>query len=330
MTIQQPHDRLEVCAPASIGNLSLGFDVLGAAVVSVEQDPEQDYFGDRVTLTRADHYQLSCDGRFAHYLPADPEQNIVHQAVVFFIQQLVEQQLLSQFELPSVSVRLEKNLPIGSGLGSSAASIVAAFHAINAWYDHPISPAELLVMMGTLEGRISGSIHYDNVAPCYLGGLALMTRGLAAPAVRLPHFDDWYWVLAYSGLSVSTAKARALMPEVYAKTAAIQYGQQIGQFVHASHIGDADMALSVFEDVLAEPYRRGLYPHFDEVRSNALELGADAFGISGSGPTLFAITSDPVMADKLKTVFEQQYIANADGFTRICRVAGIGSQLATF
>lgn len=102
-------------------------------------------------------------------------------------------------------------MPIGSGLGSSACSIVAALDALNQFHASPLDETELLALMGEMEGKISGSIHYDNVAPCYLGGVQLMLEELGIISQSVPSFDDWYWVMAYPGIKVSTAEARAIL-----------------------------------------------------------------------------------------------------------------------
>ncbi|MDQ9615223.1 homoserine kinase, partial [Serratia marcescens] len=111
-------------------------------------------------------------------------------------------------EVP-VAMRLEKNMPIGSGLGSSACSVVAGLMAMNEFCNRPLDETTLLGLMGELEGRISGSVHYDNVAPCYLGGLQLMLEEEGIISQEVPCFDDWLWVMAYPGIKVSTAEARA-------------------------------------------------------------------------------------------------------------------------
>lgn len=106
-----------------------------------------------------------------------------------------------------VAMTLEKNMPIGSGLGSSACSVVAALMAMNEHCGKPLNDTRLLALMGELEGRISGSIHYDNVAPCFLGGMQLMIEENDIISQQVPWFDEWLWVLAYPGIKVSTAEA---------------------------------------------------------------------------------------------------------------------------
>lgn len=114
-----------------------------------------------------------------------------------------------------VAMTLEKNMPIGSGLGSSACSVVAALMAMNEHCGKPLNDTRLLALMGELEGRISGSIHYDNVAPCFLGGMQLMIEENDIISQQVPWFDEWLWVLAYPGIKVSTAEARAILPAQY-------------------------------------------------------------------------------------------------------------------
>ncbi len=304
-------------APASIGNLSLGFDVLGAALKPIDGS----LIGDSVSVSRAEETQLTVAGRFADRLPGETSDNIVMQCYHFFVEKLAA---LGQVPLP-LQLHLEKRLPIGSGLGSSAASIVAALHALNVHHDSPFNADQLLLMMGELEGRISGSVHYDNVAPCYVGGITLMTGDEQSPAVKLPTIDDWYWVVSYSGLSVSTAAAREILPSQYDIQDTITFGRQIGVFVDALYRQDPIAAAKVIHDVIAEPWRKALLPGFDQARAYAMSNGALAFGISGSGPTVFGIASNLDDAQKIKTYLDQHYVQNSDGFSHVCTIPNCGA-----
>ena len=304
-------------APASIGNVSLGFDVLGAALEPIDGS----ILGDEVIIETASNYGLTVSGPFAHKLPQDPATNIVTHCYHYFAEQAKAQGV----SVTPVHIELKKNLPIGSGLGSSASSIVAALHGLNAHFDEPFERDALLLIMGELEGQISGSIHYDNVAPCYLGGLTLMTGQSSPVTASLPVIKQWYWVSCYSGISVSTAAARDILPKDIPLSTGLVFGRQLGIFVHALHTNDAELAASVMKDVIAEPYRKSLLPRFDEARAYSEEVGALAFGISGSGPTVFAVCDDLAVAQRVQAWLNDNYIQNEDGFSHICRLSSEGA-----
>ncbi len=299
-------------APASIGNVSLGFDVLGAALKPIDGS----LLGDQVEVRSAAQFSLQVKGVFADKLPADPATNIVTRCYHHFVEKLSAQQKLTG----DVELVLHKHLPIGSGLGSSASSIVAAFHGLNTFFGKPFDDNTLLLMMGELEGQISGSVHYDNVAPCFLGGLTLMTNQADRVALSLPVFENWYWVMCYSGISVSTSAAREILPKQVPMHDTIVFGQQLAVFVDALYRQDEVLAASVMNDVLAEPYRKALLPRFDDARAFALQQDALAFGISGSGPTVFAVSTDLEKAKNIQSWLDEHYIQNELGFSRICKL----------
>ena len=239
---------VKVYAPASIGNVSVGFDVLGAAVSPIDGT----LLGDCVSVEAAETFSLQNAGRFVSKLPAEPKENIVYQCWERFCQEIGR-------EVP-VAMRLEKNMPIGSGLGSSACSVVAGLMAMNEFCDRPLDKTTLLGLMGELEGRISGSVHYDNVAPCYLGGLQLMLEEEGIISQEVPCFDDWLWVMAYPGIKVSTAEARAILPAQYRRQDCISHGRYLAGFIHACHTRQPQLAAKLMQDVIAEPYRTRLLP----------------------------------------------------------------------
>ncbi|GAB3011231.1 homoserine kinase [Bowmanella dokdonensis] len=313
------YERYRAYAPASIGNVSLGFDLLGAALRPVDGSP----LGDEVEVLPADSYSLQIQGPFAHKLPDNPDENILTHCYHHFINRLAER----GGKVAPCAMVLYKNLPIGSGLGSSASSVVAALHGLNAYYGEPFNADEMLLMMGELEGQISGSVHYDNVAPCYLGGLVLMAGQVGNIALSLPVFDDWYWVICYSGIKVSTAEARAILPKMITMTDTLTFGRQLGVFVHALHSGNRKLAASVMQDVIAEPHRKRLLPGFDAARDYATGQGALAFGISGSGPTVFAVSEQLDRANRIRDWLAQHYVQNADGFSHVCQLDLHGSSV---
>ena len=307
-------------APASIGNVSLGFDVLGAALSPLDGE----HLGDSVSVTSvlgASRPVLTVGGRFAHKLPSDVNDNIVTRCYGYFANTLKRKGI----DIPSVALHLEKRLPIGSGLGSSASSIVAAFHALNAHFDSPCTETELLLLMGELEGQISGSVHYDNVAPCYVGGMTLMTGNEAQPVTKLPIIKDWYWTVSYSGLSVSTAEARNILPSDYALKDVLTFGRQLGVFVDALHRQDAQGAANVMHDVIAEPWRKSLLPGFEDARLFTMQNGGLAFGISGSGPTVFAVSDTLKNAEAISQYLQNNYVQNDNGFSHVCRLCEAGA-----
>ncbi|MBN3215036.1 homoserine kinase [Pectobacterium polaris] len=305
---------VKVYAPASIGNVSVGFDVLGAAVSPVDGS----LLGDCVSVEAADLFSLRSEGHFVSKLPDNPKENIVYQCWELFCQEIGK-------TVP-VAMTLEKNMPIGSGLGSSACSVVAGLMAMNEFCGKPLDDTRLLKLMGELEGRISGSVHYDNVAPCFLGGVQLMLEENGIISQPVPSFDDWLWVMAYPGIKVSTAEARAILPAQYRRQDCISHGRYLAGFIHACHTGQAELAAKLMKDVIAEPYRTKLLPGFAAARQAAEDIGALACGISGSGPTLFSICNDMASAQRLADWLRDNYLQNDEGFVHICRLDTTGAR----
>lgn len=305
---------IKIYAPASIGNVSVGFDVLGAAVSPVDGS----LLGDCVSVEAANSFSLQTSGRFVSKLPASLQQNIVYQCWVRFCEVVGE-------TIP-VAMTLEKNMPIGSGLGSSACSVVAGLLAMNTYCGEPLNRQQLLTLMGELEGRISGGIHYDNVAPCFQGGLQLILQENGMISQRVPGFDEWLWVMAYPGINISTAEARAILPAHYAKQDCISHGRYLAGFIHACHTQQPELAAKLMKDVIAEPYRSGLLPGFAEARQTAERMGALACGISGSGPALFAVCDDRANAHCLADWLHQHYLQNEEGFVHLCHLDTVGAR----
>ena len=307
---------LTVYAPASMGNAGVGFDLLGAALAPIDGS----LLGDTVSIaSAAAGVELQQVGEWAHKLPASPQENIVYQCAEFFLQ---------KFGIDSgVALTLSKNLPVGSGLGSSASSVVAALFALNEFFGKPCNPQQLLALMGEFEGRISGAVHYDNVAPCFLGGMQLMLDLPERICEAIPAFENWYWVVAYPGISLSTAKMRQLMPAQFDKGVVIEFGKNLSAFVHASYRQDQTLALAVLKDVLAEPYRAAAIPGFTDAKQALAELGMLATGISGSGPTLFTVTDDLTKANAANAWLQQHYLTEAGGFSHICRLDSQGARV---
>ncbi|NOI67293.1 homoserine kinase [Vibrio sp. 99-8-1] len=307
-----------VYAPASIGNVSVGFDVLGAAVSPIDGT----LLGDRVLVKAGESpFALTTAGRFVSKLPTEAKENIVYDCWLVFARELEKKSVA----LKPLQMTLEKNMPIGSGLGSSACSIVAALDALNRFHDQPLNEMELLALMGEMEGKISGGIHYDNVAPCYLGGLQLMLEELGIISQEVPCFDDWYWVMAYPGIKVSTAEAREILPSQYRRQDVIAHGRHLAGFIHSCHSGQPELAAKLIKDVIAEPYRAKLLPGFEQAREYAKSAGALATGISGSGPTLFSICKEQDVAERVARWLELHYVQNEEGFVHVCRLDKQGS-----
>lgn len=306
---------VSVFAPASIGNVSVGFDVLGLAVKPVDGT----LLGDVVTVEAAAENSLVVIGEFANKLPADPKENIVWHCLALFNKALDEKGLVKE----TLKLTLDKKMPVGSGLGSSACSVVAALEGLNAYYkkyhQQTFDEAFMLRMMGQMEAQISGSLHYDNVAPCYLGHLQLMVPNEAIITRTLPGFDDCYYVMAYPGIEVSTKAARDVLPTQYTRADVVTHGQNLATFVDACHRNDKGQAFSVLTDVVAEPYREHLLPKFSDSRAYLVGEGALAVGISGSGPTLFCVCDSEDKANQFATWLTANYLQTDLGFVHVCK-----------
>ncbi len=310
---------LTVYAPASSGNLSVGFDALGLALAPVDGQ----LLGDLVSIMRGqvDDWMLYMDGPFAHALPQDQEQNIVIASCRRF-----EAAASSRgIKIQPLSITLEKRLPVGSGLGSSASSIVATLVALNQYFNRPLDRPALLHLMAEMEGSISGEVHLDNIAPSLLGGLRLCLPG-GARQYGLPWPGHWQSVVAWPGSRLDTRAAREVLPGQYDRSTVVAHGAQFALFVHHLHQGETIAAASCLVDLLAEPHRKTLLPGFDEARVALDGLGALASGISGSGPTIFSIVDDSDIARQAADWLRQNYLQNEDGFVHICRADLAGAR----
>ncbi len=301
---------LEIYAPASMGNVAVGFDCLGAALKRIDGND----LGDRLFLKAASRTGFRVSGYYANQLPQNNSDNIVLAALDLFHSKM------DSHNIQSLDIHLQKGLPVGSGLGSSASSICAAIAGFNAFYQHPFGQAELLHMMAELEGSLSGSIHYDNAAPCFLGGMQLMTGVKQQPVTQISTFDNWYWVVAYPGTQLNTAASRAVLPKQLPLKQTVQFGQQLASFIAACTQGDEQLAAAVFTDCIAEPHRSRLIPHLADFKRFATQYQALAASISGAGPTSFAVFNSLEKAQDFESWCQGYFEQDSGAFVHVCQL----------
>ncbi len=310
---------LKVYAPASTGNLSVGFDALGLPLAPVDGT----LLGDIVHLenTNQPDWGLHLTGPFADALPQNPEENVVMTCCRRF--EAVARNFID--DIYPLDVTLDKRLPVGSGLGSSASSIVATLVALNQWHGRPLNRPQLLNLMAEAEGGISGEAHLDNIAPSLLGGLRLCVPG-SAQQEGLPWPGAWQIVVAWPGSRLDTRAARMVLPEKYSRDLVVAHGAKFARFVHALHVGDSALAAECLTDLIAEPHRQRLLPGFLEAREALLEMGALSVGISGSGPTIFSIVNDSNIASSAAAWLSENYRESELAFVHICRADLAGAR----
>ncbi len=310
---------LTVFAPASSGNISVGFDALGLALAPINGT----LLGDQVHLKNSNRqdWRLEVTGPFAKALPENPEENVVMTCCRRF--ESVAGNIID--DVYPLDVTLDKQLPVGSGLGSSASSIVATLVALNQWHGRPLNRPQLLSLMAEAEGGISGEVHLDNIAPSLLGGLRLCMPG-SAHQEGLPWPGAWQIVIAWPGSRLDTRAARMVLPQKFDRSLVIAHGAKFASFVHALHVGNSARAAECLTDLIAEPHRQRLLPGFTAARKALLGLGALAVGISGSGPTIFCIANDSQVANAASKWLSENYRESDRAFVHICRADLAGAR----
>ena len=260
-------------APASIGNLGVGFDILGQAISSV---------GDtvRIRATDAPRIRIESITGSVSELPMEPERNT---ATVGLIK--MQEELALDF---GMDVDIEKGIPIGAGMGGSAASAVAAVVAANALLDDPLETEYLFAFALASEAENSGSLHVDNVAASLYGGIVLSKPSLPSRVTRIPAPAGISSVVAYPELYIETKDARSVLSEQVPLATAVEQSYNLSGFIAGCFTGNLDLIRDSLSDVLIEPQRARLIAGFQEVKDAALASGALGCSISGSGPSMFA------------------------------------------
>jgi homoserine kinase len=276
---------IKVFAPATVANVVCGYDVLGFAVNAP---------GDEVVMRLTDSKGITIskitgdDGK----LPLNPEKNTVSASVQHYLNHIGKPDF-------GIDIELHKKMPIGSGLGSSSASTVAGLFAVNSLFDNLLTNKELVPFAMKGEELACGYGHADNVAPALMGGFVLIRSYEPLDIISLPFPEDMHAAIVYPEVDVPTKDARQMIrSKVLLKDAVTQWGNVAG-LVSGLFMKDYDLIGRSMTDVLVEPTRAILIPDFYVLRQMALNAGAIGFGISGSGPSVFALTKDADTANRI-------------------------------
>jgi len=300
-------------APATVANVACGFDVLGFAL---------DKPGDIVTASLVSESGVSIsaihgdEGR----LPQAAEKNTAGLAVIELLKSLGS----------NVGIRLElnKQLPLCSGLGSSGASAVAALLAVNELLDNPMNRKELLPFAVRAEELACGSAHADNVAPSLLGGFTLVRSSAPLDVVHLDFPKSLCCVVFHPELELSTEDSRTVLPGQVELAAAVQQSANLGALVSGLAREDFSLISRALQDVLAEPFRKRLVPHFDTAKEAALNAGALGCSLSGSGPSIFALCASRQVAKQAGQGIQNVYLgAEIAGTTYVSGINSTGGYI---
>ncbi len=269
-------------APATVSNVGCGFDVLGFAL---EQPGDEVTARDGPAGVTIEAIEGD-EGR----LPRDAARNTAGVAAAALLRALGERR--------GVRLRIRKGLPLASGLGGSAASAAAAVVAVSGLFEARVSLETLFACALEGESLGAGSAHADNIAPAIYGGFVLVRCPSPPDVVRLPVPAGLTAVVVHPDLEIETARARALLGDTVPLRDAVRQWANLGALVDGLHRGDFALIGRAIEDAIAEPRRAALVPGLEVVKQAARDAGALGAGLSGSGPSLFALCADRLTADR--------------------------------
>ncbi len=288
-------NEIKLFCPATIANLSCGFDVLGLCL---------DTIGDEMIIRKVAQKGVRITKIIGADLPLKTEENVAGVAALA---------LLNEVETPfGFEIEIYKNIKAGSGIGSSSASAAGAVFGINELLGKPFSRNELVRFAMKGEVVASGSEHADNVAPALLGGFTLVRSYTPLDVIRIESPNELFATVIHPQIELKTSEMRAvLQPMISLKSAIVQWGN-VGGLIAGLYSNDYDLIGRSLHDEVVEPLRGKFIPHFEEIKKASLNAGALGSGISGSGPSIFALSKGIENAEKVKkamiSIFEKTTI----------------------
>ncbi|MBK9339065.1 MAG: homoserine kinase [Lewinellaceae bacterium] len=284
---------IKVFAPASIGNIGVGFDILGMAI----ERP-----GDEVIARKSDTPGLRITKITGHNgkLPYAVEQNTAGVAALRLLEHLGESGR-------GIELEIHKKMPLGSGLGSSAASAVAAVLAVSELLRTGLGKRELLPFACAGEQVASGGFHADNVAPSLLGGIILIRDNATLDVHRLHVPRGLYATVVYPQLQVLTKEARAILKPEVPLADYVRQSANVAGFIVGCFNGDVGLIGRSLRDDIIEPQRAGLIPGFRDVQAAAMAEGVLGCSISGAGPSVFALSANSLIAENAGQAMQRAF-----------------------
>jgi homoserine kinase len=302
---------ISVFAPASVANVTCGFDILGFPL---------DGTGDKLVMKAIPEQTIKIRAIEGFDLPLDPDKNVVGVVIKKFMQDL---NIKTGFEL---SIR--KGVKPGSGMGSSAASAAAAAFAVNELAGKPLSTKELVKYAMVGEKLASGNAHADNVAPALLGNFVLIRSYAPLDIIQLKAPEELYCTVVHPHIQVKTEDSRMILKKQIPLKKAIEQWGNVAGLVTGMLTSDYPLIGRSMHDVIIEPVRSILIPMFDEVKSSVMKAGALGCGISGSGPSIFTFSQGEKNARNVQEQMKNIYKKLGVGFDiHVSKINKRGTQI---
>ncbi|HSD07690.1 homoserine kinase [Flavobacterium sp.] len=283
-------NEIKLFCPATIANLSCGFDVLGLCLATA---------GDEMIVRKSDVKGVRITKIVGADLPMETENNVSGVAALAMLEEVE-----TEF---GFEIEIYKNIKAGSGIGSSAASSAGAVFGINELLGRPFTRKELVKFAMQGEKLASGNAHADNVAPALLGGFTLVRSSNPLDIIKIDSPSELYATVVHPQIELKTSDARSVLKQnVSLKSAITQWGN-VGGLVAGLYTQDYELIGRSLHDEIIEPIRSMLIPGFDLIKQTAYENGALGSGISGSGPSIFALSKGKENADKIAKAMSAVY-----------------------
>jgi homoserine kinase len=281
---------IKIFCPATIANLSCGFDVLGLCLATA---------GDEMIVRKSDIKGIRIIKIVGANLPLETENNVAGVAALAMLEEVE-----TEF---GFEIEIYKHIKAGSGIGSSAASSAGAVFGINELLGRPFTRKELVKFAMQGEKLASGNAHADNVAPALLGGFTLVRSSNPLDIIKIDSPSELYATVVHPQIELKTSDARSVLKQnVSLKSAITQWGN-VGGLVAGLYTQDYELIGRSLHDEIIEPIRSMLIPGFDLIKQTAYENGALGSGISGSGPSIFALSKGKENADKIAKAMSAVY-----------------------